>query len=87
MLNLIETSVENGTPDIVVISETWLTPNSPVISVPGYKFIHKCREHKKKGGVGILVSDKLRSCELPNITSELIDNEVVTIEVSLRSGK
>ena len=87
LLNLIETSVENSTPDIVVISETWLTPNSPMISVPGYKFVHKCREHKKGGGVGILVSDKLRSCELPNITSELVDNEVVTVEVSLRSGK
>ena len=87
LLNLIETSVENSTPDIVVISETWLTPNSPMISIPGYNFVHKCREHKKGGGVGILVSDKLRSCELPSITSELADNEVVTVEVALRSGK
>ena len=87
LLDLIETSVENGTPDIVIISETWLTPTSPTISVPGYKFIHKCREHKKGGGVGILVSDNLRSCELPSITSNLVDNEVVTVEVSLKSGK
>ena len=87
LLDLIENSVQNGTPDIVIISETWLTPTSPTISVPGYKFVHRCREHKKGGGVGILVSDNLRFCKLPNITSELVDNEVVTVEITLRSGK
>ena len=87
LLDLIETSVQNGTPDIVIISETWLTPTSPTISIPGYKFVHKCRQHKKGGGVGILVSENLRFCELPTISSELVDNEVVTIEVTLKSGK
>ena len=87
LLDLIETSVQNGTSDIVIISETWLTPTSLTISIPGYKFVHKCRQHKKGGGVGILVSENLRFCELPTISSELIDNEVVTVEVTLKSGK
>ena len=43
--------------------------------------------HKKGGGVDILVSKKLRYTELHDISSNMVENEVVTIEISLRSGK
>ena len=34
--DLIDSSVQNKCPDIVLISETWLTPFSPKITVLGY---------------------------------------------------
>ena len=49
--------------------------------------MHKCRQDRKGGGVGILVSDNLRFSELNTLTSDVRENEVVTIELILRTGK
>ena len=87
LLDLIDTSVKDRVPDIIIVNETWLTPTSPSLNVPGYKFVHKCRDHKKGGGVGILLSEKLRFCELTNITSDLVENEFIAVEITLKSGK
>ena len=34
-----------------------------------------------------MISEKLRFCELPTISSDLIENEVVSIKITLKSGK
>ena len=60
LTNLLNSCVEGRLPDIVLLSETWLTPNSPVVSIPGFDLVHHDRTHKRGGGVGILVSNKLR---------------------------
>ena len=87
MTDLLESSVKNRSPDIVLISETWLTPTSPELVIPGYDFVHKCRQDKKGGGVGILVSNKLRYTEIPDLASNMRENETVSIEIVLKSGK
>ena len=40
-------------PDIISISETWITPLSVVafLNLPGYKFVHNSRFHFEGGGV------------------------------------
>ena len=87
LIDLLESSVKNRSPDVVLISETWLTPNSPELVIPGYDFVHKCRQDKKGGGVGILVSNKLRYTEIPDLASNMRDNETISIEIALKSGK
>ena len=38
---LIDHCYQNTTPDVVSLCETWLTPGSPTVAVPGYKFFHR----------------------------------------------
>ena len=56
LMNLINTVVHDREPDLILLSETWLTPFSPVFSIPGYELYHLDRQNKKGGGVGILAS-------------------------------
>ena len=58
--HLIDNCISNRTPDVVVLSETWLTPFSPTIKVPGYEFCHKDRTSRRGGGVGLLISERIR---------------------------
>ena len=85
LTDLLSSCVEGRSPDIVLLSETWLTPTSPPVSVDGYDFIHRCRTNKRGGGVGILVSKALRYRECKAITSSIVENKCVTIELELRS--
>ena len=41
LIDLIDTSVQNKHPDILLLSETWLTPFSPKLVVPGYELYHQ----------------------------------------------
>ena len=50
LMNLINTAVHDREPDLILLSETWLTPFSPVFSIPGYQLHHLDRQNKK--GVG-----------------------------------
>ena len=51
LIDLIDESIENSQPDLILISEMWLTPFSPIFSIPGYEFHHLDRQNKK-GGCG-----------------------------------
>ena len=59
LIDLLNNTVVEKNPDIVLLSETWLTPFSPEFSISGYSFIHQCRQNKKGGGVGIQVPNDL----------------------------
>ena len=63
LIELIDDTAQNRHPDLILLSETWVTPFSLNISIPGYELYHLDRQHKKGGGVGILVCSKLR-CNL-----------------------
>ena len=66
----------NNTFDILAFSETWLNKNkvsSSLINIEGYHFVHDDRSHKRGGGVGLFISDKLNftvrnDIKLPNST-------------------
>ena len=49
LIDLIDCSIQNRTPDILLLSETWLTPFSPMITIPGYDFYRQDRTQKKEG--------------------------------------
>ena len=48
LTDLLSSCVEGRSPDVVLLSETWLTPTSPPIAINGYDFIHHCRSHKQR---------------------------------------
>ena len=64
-----------------MLSETWLTPFSPRLIIPGYELFHK-----KGGGVAILVSSKLRCCIRSDLSSKLKESECITVDISLKNG-
>ena len=41
--------MHNKQPDVLLISETWLTPFSPRLDIPGYELYRQDRVHKKGG--------------------------------------
>ena len=73
--DLIDSSVQNKNPDILLLSETWLTSFSPKITVPGYELYQQDRTLKKGGGVAILVSHKLRCRLRSDLASKLEESE------------
>ena len=85
LTDLLSSCVDGRSPDIVLLSETWMTPTSPPISIPGYDLVHNCRLHKRGGGVGILISTSLRYTKCKTITSSIVENECITIELELRT--
>ena len=56
--DLIDSSVLNKNPDILLLSETCLTPLSPKITVPGYELHRQDRTLKRGGGIAAFVSHK-----------------------------
>ena len=86
LIDLIENSATGKCPDIILLSETWLTPFSPDLVIPGYLFYHKCRLNKRGGGVGILVSQKIRCKLRSDFISSMIENECLTLDITLRNG-
>ena len=58
--HLIENTYESGYPDCILLCETWLGPHSPTVKIAGYNFVHTDRIDKKGGGVGILLSDRIK---------------------------
>ena len=58
--DIIDTSIHNSHPDLLLLSETWLMTNSPDPIIPGYTIYRGDRHLKKGGGVAILASCKLQ---------------------------
>ena len=48
LIDLLDNTTVGKTVDVVVLSETWLTPFSPDFSIPGYDFFQQCRLDKKR---------------------------------------
>ena len=44
---------------LIGISETWLNDSSSSVDIDGYSFVHKSRENRSSGGVGLYVSSNL----------------------------
>ena len=48
LMNLINTAVHNREQDLILLSETWLTPFSPAFTIPGYELHHLDRQNNKE---------------------------------------
>ena len=84
--DIIDTSIHNSHPDLLLLSETWLTTNSPDPIIPGYTIYRGDRHLKKGGGVAILASCKLRCTQCNDFSSKISESECITIAVTLRIG-
>ena len=84
--DIIDTSINNSQPDLLLLSETWFTPNSPDPTIPGYSIYRGDRHLKKGGGVAILASCKLRCTQRNDLSSKISESECITIAVTLRNG-
>ena len=73
--------------DIILLCETWLTPFSPNIDVPGYEFYHIDRHNKKGGGVGILIKNEIRHELAVKLKFESECFENISLLVALRNGR
>ena len=79
--------MKDRSPDIVIISETWLTPFSPAIKIPGYEFCHKDHNTKRGGGIAILLASNIRYKMLDDATSNSCMFEHLSIEIDLRNNQ
>ena len=86
LFDLINNSVQQTHPDVLLLSETWLSPFSPKLVVPGYELYHQDRLTKKGGGVAILVSNNLQCSLRNNLSSVLAESECITVDIKLRNG-
>ena len=85
MKSLIEERTENKYPDIILLCETWYSKNSPTPEIEGYNSVHKYREHKKGGGVAVLISENLNYKLRPDLeTSSQVFKHCI-IEVKLKT--
>ena len=87
LLDLINNTVQDKDPDLILLSETWLTPYSPTFKIPGYDFHHLDRQNRKGGGVGILSSINLRCNLRKDLSSILDESECITIDITKRNGE
>ena len=87
LLDLINNAIQSKDPDLILLSETWLSPYSPNFEVPGYDFYHLDRQNRKGGGVGILSSVKLRCKLRKDLISTLDESECITIDIAKRNGE
>ena len=83
LIHLIDHSLKGYPPDIIAVCETWLTKDSPIPNVPGYEFVHKCRMHKRGGGVALLISNQIRFKHLPDLKYENDAIESCFVEIKL----
>ena len=80
---LLTDSFNGKNPDIILLCETWQSKNSPIPIIEGYQVVQKHREHRKGGGVAILISEKLNYRRRPDLESNTNILEYCTIEVKL----
>ena len=83
---LIDNFLYNDTPDVLLLCETWLTPFSPTLKIPGYETFQRNRTCKKGGGVAILLADKYR-CKTLDIKFISLEFESIFIKLELRNGE
>ena len=70
-------------PDIILLCETWQSKNSPVPVIEGYQLVQKYREHRKGGGVAILISENLNYRRRPDLECNTNILEHCVVEVKL----
>ena len=81
--NYLDVDDKGKVPDIILLCETWQSKNSPVSEIDGYRIVQKYREHRKGGGVTILISENLkyRSRSDLECNTNILEHCVVEIKI------
>ena len=70
---------------VVSLNETWLRKETiSKVNVPGYKFVGKCRDGKKGGGVGFLLSANLIHMEIDTLLPHSSQIESMAVELKCK---
>ena len=79
---LINSCIDNGQVDIVILCETWLNNSTEhLVNVPGYQYIGKVQSEHKGGGVGFLISKEVHFKTHPSLDISLDSIEGNFVEV------
>ena len=74
-------------PDVVILSETWLKEGEKrYINIKGYKYEGINRAHKRGGGVGILVKDRLINKTRPDLKKNYQHNSYEHFFIELKGS-
>ena len=65
-------------PDVLVLTETWFTPNYTV-DLPSYHSFHSTRNERRSGGVSVFISKKLNANKVSNLCFVNDTIEVCTV--------
>ena len=81
---LIMENFSGKNPDIILLCETWQSKTSPILDIKGYSIVQKHREHRKGGGVSILISENLKYRTRPDLecTTSILEHCVVEIKLA-----
>ena len=83
---LIDKLLKDKTPDVITLSETWMSPHTPSFSIPGYKIYSSNRVGKRGGGVSILVKQTI-TCRESDVTPKEINGvEICCVEIKTGKG-
>ena len=86
LLRLLTTLGGKNKVSIVSLNETWLRPETiSKVDISGYNYVGKCREGRKGGGVGILLSEELRYREFSDHLPKLPTIEYICIEILMKN--
>ena len=81
---LLKNSFKGKEPDILLLSKTWMSANSPDICLPNYKKFEARRQHKKGGGVCIFVNNRLTFRPRPDLHKSDSNFEHCVVEIKLK---
>ena len=85
LFRLLETLGRQNKVSIVSLNETWLrTETIAKIDIAGYNYVGKCREGRKGGGVGVLLSEELRYREISKNLPRLSTLEYICVEIMMK---
>ena len=85
LLRLLTMLGEQNKVSIVSLNETWLRAEMiSKIDISGYNYVGKCREGRKGGGVGVLLSEKLRYREVSENLPKLPTIEYICVEIIMK---
>ena len=74
-------------PDVVILSETWLKEGEErYVDIKGYKYEGINREHKRGGGVSILVKDRLIYKTRPDLNKNCQHNRYEHFFIELKGS-
>ena len=80
--------VQTKYPDVLILSETWLkNGEEKLVKIKGYKFEGTAREHKKGGGVGILIRDNVIYKNRPDLNANNQNNSYENCFIELKGSK
>lgn len=68
--------------NILMVTETWVTPNDIIPGIPGYNSFSACRNQKRGGGVAMYVSESLSSELVPQFSAVTPNYKALTLLVN-----